>query len=103
LIENLTLAQINKTDSRWEIDGDVTIVHAQILLAESKSLPTAATLLVDFSKVTYVDTATISLIFEWLRQAQSKKCDLKFANFPKNLLSLIALYGVVDLIPQVTH
>jgi phospholipid transport system transporter-binding protein len=97
------LAQINKTDSRWEIDGDVTIAHAKVLLAESHSLPMTATLLMDFSKVTHVDTATISLIFEWLRQAQAKKCDLKFANFPKNLLSLIALYDVVDLIPQATH
>ncbi len=97
------MAQINKTDSRWEIDGDVTIAHAKVLLAESHSLPMTATLLMDFSKVTHVDTATISLIFEWLRQAQAKKCDLKFANFPKNLLSLIALYDVVDLIPQATH
>jgi len=97
------LSQITKLDNRWEIDGDITINQAQTLLLESKQLPMALTLVVDLSKVTHVDTASISLMFEWLRHAKAKKCDLRFANFPKNLLSLIALYGVTDLIPQVTH
>ena len=97
------MAQIKKSYNRWEIEGDITIDHAQKLLAESNTLPIANALVVDLAKVTHVDTASISLIFEWLRHAQVKQCDLRFANFPKNLLSLIALYGVVDLIPQATH
>lgn len=97
------MSQITKLDNRWEIDGDITINQAQTLLLESKQLPMALTLVVDLSKVTHVDTASISLMFEWLRHAKAKKCDLRFANFPKNLLSLIALYGVTDLIPQATH
>ena len=97
------MAQITKSGERWELTGDITINHSQQLLAESKYLPMAGALVIDLSKVTHVDTASISLIFEWLRHAQAKKCDLRFANFPKNLLSLIALYGVVDLIPQVAH
>ncbi len=96
-------SQIDKTNSLWEVDGDITINHAPALLIETKQLPMAGALVVDLSKVTHVDTATISLMFEWLRHAKAKKCDLRFANFPKNLLSLIALYGVTDLIPQVTH
>ena len=97
------MSKITKLDNRWEIDGDITINQAQTLLLESKELPMGHTLVVDLSKVTHVDTASISLMFEWLRHAQSKKCDLRFVNFPKNLLSLIALYGVTDLIPQATH
>ena len=97
------MAHINKLGERWEIDGDITINHAPALLIESNQLPMAGVLTVDFSKVTHVDTATISLIFEWLRHAQAKKCDLRFVNFPENLLSLIALYGVADLIPQAAH
>lgn len=97
------MSQITKLDNRWEIDGDITINQAQTLLLESKELPMGHTLVVDLSKVTHVDTASISLMFEWLRHAKAKKCDLRFANFPKNLLSLISLYGVTDLIPQVTH
>ena len=97
------MAQINKSNNRWEIEGDITVDHAQNLLPESNALPVASALVVDLAKVTHVDTASISLIFEWLRHAQVKECDLRFTNFPKNLLSLIALYGVVDLIPQATH
>ena len=97
------MAQINKSETRWEIEGDLTIAHAQTLLEESGAFPMACALVVDLAKVTHVDTASISLMFEWLRHAQAKKCDLRFANFPKNLLSLIALYGVEDLIPQATH
>ena len=97
------MAQINKSDNCWQIEGDITIANAQTLLGESNSLPMAGALVIDLAKVTHVDTASISLMFEWLRHAQAKKCELRFANFPKNLLSLIALYGVKDLIPQVTH
>ena len=97
------MAQPKKVADHWEINGDVTISHAQKLLIESDDLPMAGSLVIDLSQVTHVDTATISLMFEWLRQAQIKKCELRFANVPKNLLSLIALYGVVDLIPQATH
>lgn len=102
------MAQINKTqidntNALWEVDGDITINYAQALLIQSNQFLMAGVLVVDFSKVTHVDTATISLMFEWLRHAKAKKCDLRFANFPKNLLSLIALYGVSDLIPQVAH
>lgn len=96
-------SQIDKTNSLWEVDGDITINHTPALLIETNQLPMAGALVVDFSKVTHVDTATISLMFEWLRHAKAKKCDLRYANFPKNLLSLISLYGVTDLIPQVTH
>jgi phospholipid transport system transporter-binding protein len=39
-------------------------------------------------------------MFEWLRHAQKKNCDLKFAHLPENLQSLMALYGVTELIPQ---
>lgn len=97
------MAKINKLGNRWEVNGDVTVSYAPALLVESFNLPMAESLVIDMAQVSHVDTATISLIFEWLRHAQAKKCDLRFANFPKNLLSLITLYGVVDLIPQVAH
>lgn len=97
------MAKIIKLGDRWEVDGDITVNYAPALLAESRHLPMAGSLVIDMARVSHVDTATISLMFEWLRHAQAKKCDLRFVNFPKNLLSLIALYGVVDLIPQTTH
>ncbi len=97
------MVKINKSDNHWEIVGDLTIVQAESLLAECNGLPNSESLVIDFAKVMHVDTASISLMFEWLRHAQANKCDLKFTNFPQNLLSLIALYGVSDLIPHATH
>lgn len=94
------MAQIQKTEKTWKISGDVTVACAPELLAESGHLPADARLLIDFSEVGHVDTATLSVMFEWLRHAQKKKCNLKFTHVPKNLQSLMALYGVAELIPQ---
>lgn len=97
------MAQIQKTASSWKVSGEVTVAQAPSLLAESRHLPAQSKLVVDFTQVTNVDTATLSLMFEWLRHAHKKKCDLRFAHIPKNLQSLMALYGVTELIPQATH
>jgi phospholipid transport system transporter-binding protein len=94
------LAQIQKTEKSWQVGGDLTVTHAPELLPESHHLPVEGRLVVDFAEVTHVDTATLSLMFEWLRHAQKKNCDLKFAHLPENLQSLMALYGVTELIPQ---
>ena len=58
---------------------------------------------IDLAQVTDVDTATISLLFEWLRTAHAHKSKLTFSNFPENLVSLATLYGVLELLPQTTH
>lgn len=54
----------------------------------------------DLGQVADADSAGISLIFEWLRQAQSQSRNLAFLNLPQTLVSLARLYGVLDMIPQ---
>ena len=95
------MAQIQKTAKSWKISGDITIDDTPSLLSETHYLPAQLSLVVDFSEVGHVDTATLSLMFEWLRHAQTKDCDLKFSHLPQNLQSLMALYGITELIPQV--
>jgi phospholipid transport system transporter-binding protein len=95
------LANIIKSENTWKLSGDVTISHLPVLLAESKDFPSRLT--IDFSAASDVDTATISVIFEWLRQAQAQACQLSFSGMPNNLKSLIDLYGVADLIPVTSH
>ncbi|MES2554249.1 MAG: STAS domain-containing protein [Pseudomonadota bacterium] len=102
------MAQIIKEQHRWMVSGDMTIAHVESLLAESKEMTSAdknmeKSLEIDLGEVTDVDTATISLLFEWLREAHSHKCKIKFSNFPQNLVSLATLYGVVELLPQTSH
>jgi len=53
---------------------------------------------IDFSKVTSIDTSTLSLIFELQRQAKKTQSQFVFKNLPKNLNSLAKLYGVEDLV-----
>jgi len=97
------LAEIIKEQHRWQISGDMTISQVEVLLAQTSDLATAKSLEIDLASVTEVDTASISLLFEWLRSAHAHKVKLTFANFPQNLISLATLYGVVELIPQSSH
>ena len=73
------------------------------LLAESAILPVVPEVEIDLAAVSDVDTASISLLFEWLRQAKTRKSKATFTNLPQNLTSLATLYGVLDLIPQSSH
>lgn len=97
------MAEIKKEAHRWLVSGDMTISQVEALLAQSTDLATAKSLEIDLAAVSEVDTASISLLFEWLRSAHAHKVKLTFANFPQNLVSLATLYGVVELIPQNSH
>jgi phospholipid transport system transporter-binding protein len=97
------LANITQQENRWLIAGAMTMPHVCELLNESASLAMDKAFEIDLSQVTEVDTATISLLFEWLRSAHVHKSKLTFANFPENLVSLATLYGVLELLPQAAH
>ncbi|MGZ8253153.1 MAG: STAS domain-containing protein [Methylophilaceae bacterium] len=97
------MAEIKKEAHRWLVSGDMTISQVEALLAQSADLATAKSLEIDLAAVSEVDTASISLLFEWLRSAHAHKVKLTFAHFPQNLVSLATLYGVVELIPQNSH
>jgi phospholipid transport system transporter-binding protein len=101
------LANITQQEDRWLVTGAMTMPHISALLAESTQLAMNKSFEIDLGEVTEVDTATISLLFEWLRTAHVHKSKLTFANFPENLVSLATLYGVLELLPQahtkVTH
>ena len=97
------MAQITKEGNRWLVSGAMSMPHVEALLAESASLEIEKNIEIDLSAVSDVDTATISLLFEWLRQARSRKCKVTYTNLPENLASLATLYGVLELIPHVSH
>lgn len=74
--------------------GELLAEGAEILNAGNDALE------LDLGRVEDADSAGISLIFEWLRQAQSQSRQLTFLNLPQSLLSLARLYGVLEMIPQ---
>jgi len=84
--------------NQWQLSGDLTIekIPGIIELINKQRLDKKTT--IDFSKVTSIDTSTLSLIFELQRQAKKTQSHFVFKNLPKNLNSLAKLYGVEDLV-----
>jgi phospholipid transport system transporter-binding protein len=83
---------------RCRIEGPVTMANATALLDEGRRLFTAPQVTVDLGAVTEVDSAAVSLMFEWRRAAAAAGRRIEFVNLPANLKSLAELYGVTELI-----
>lgn len=99
------MATIVKADTGWKVEGDMTLSNVQALLAASSAFaePNVPNpFLIDLSGVTEVDTASISLMFEWLRAAKAKRQAIAFIHLPSNLVSLATVYGVLGLLPVAT-
>jgi phospholipid transport system transporter-binding protein len=54
--------------------------------------------IVDWSKVTDVDSSALSLIFAWQRMSIAKGKTIRNLNLPPNLKSLAELYSVSEMI-----
>ncbi|MEO1957069.1 MAG: STAS domain-containing protein [Methylophilaceae bacterium] len=92
------MTAITQNENRWDVAGDIEMDNANALLNISKALMLADHAVVDFAKAAEVDTSAVSLILEWQRRATAESKQISFVNLPKSLTSLIALYGVADLI-----
>ena len=84
--------------SQWNLSGDLTIEKIPTIIDLIKKQKTDKKTTIDFSKVTSIDTSTLSLIFELQREAKKTQSHFIFKNLPKNLNSLAKLYGVEDLV-----
>jgi phospholipid transport system transporter-binding protein len=82
----------------YRIQGGITIANANAVLMEGQKLFVRDGLVVDLSQLDEVDSSAISLLLEWLRDAQRNQRKLSFTNLPDNLKSLATLYSVLDLI-----
>jgi phospholipid transport system transporter-binding protein len=89
---------INFDKSQWNLSGDLTIEKIPTIIDLIKKQKTDKKTTIDFSKVTSIDTSTLSLIFELQREAKKNQSHFTFKNLPKNLNSLAKLYGVEDLV-----
>ena len=76
------------------------MANAKTLLEGGLWLFTQGAEVVDFESVTEVDSALVSVILEWVRQTRTNGRNLRFINLPKNLESLAATYGVLEMIPR---
>jgi len=84
--------------SQWNLSGDLTIEKIPTIIDLINKQKADKKTTIDFSKVTSIDTSTLSLIFELQREAKKNQLHFTFKNLPKNLNSLAKLYGVEDLV-----
>ena len=81
--------------NQWKLSGDITIEKIPSLIDSIKKQKIDKKTTIDLSKVTSIDTSTLSLIFELQRQAKKTQSQFIFKNLPKNLNSLAKLYGEI--------
>jgi phospholipid transport system transporter-binding protein len=84
------------------LEGAISFETLPRVLAESQAYSSHPDLpdrlVIDFAKITDVDSSAVALLLEWRREAARRGKGLEFVNLPANLLALAELYGVTGLI-----
>lgn len=94
---------IHVAGNRVEVSGPLTMSAAAAMLAEGKAaLAVVATddAEFDLGAVGEMDSSGLAVIFGWMSAARVAGKSFRLVNPPGNLLSLAAVYGVVEFLPQ---
>ena len=91
---------ISWADNKFAVSGPLTIdtVRGHRLFPFDQK-PKNEPLVVDMAQVDVVDSAAVSLMLSWLRQAKIQNVDIAFIHVPTNLHSLVDLYGLSEVLP----
>jgi len=89
---------ITREANRYLIEGPVTLYNIEQFVTDGATFE-GPSVVVDFSRVTTVDSSAVSLMLEWIRQLNSNGTKISFIHLSQSLRSLAELYGVIDLIP----
>ena len=81
------------------VSGRLTMDSIGATFAEAMLPPEGKNWTIDLAQVEAADSAAVSMLLSWLRNAQRHEAKLTFINVPENLRSLAALYGVADALP----
>lgn len=76
----------------------LTVKNANSVLQAGMQAIAAGQTEIDLSKLTAVDSVAVATLLAWKRAASERGMALIFSNLPANLQSLVAVYGVVDLL-----
>ena len=88
------------TDNKFAVSGALTIDSAKALQRfPFEQHAKGEMLAVDMAQVDVVDSAAVSLMLSWLRQAKAQGMQLSFIHVPTNLQSLVDLYGLSEVLP----
>ena len=89
------LVIVNEAPGHYVVDGNLTFsamdkktVNSLAFLAAGKQIT------LDLGKVGNADSAGLALMLEWIKQARSKRVQLRFINIPAQILNLAKLSGL---------
>ena len=85
--------------NRLQVSGRLTMDTIGALFVEAMQPPEGKDWTIDLAQVEAADSAAVSMLLSWLRNAQRHEAKLTFVNVPENLRSLANLYGVADALP----
>jgi len=94
-------ARIVRDGPVYRIEGPVTMASAESLVQDGRRLFEGGEVTVDLGGVSEADSAALSLLLQWVRDAAGKGRRMSFTNLPTGLQSLAVLYGVNELFPTI--
>jgi len=78
------------------VEGSITIDNVVAMTRHGVTLFEGSSLVIDLANVAEVDSSIVSMLLEWLREANQKNFQLHFVNIPESVKSLMQLYGVSE-------
>lgn len=90
---------IQREGDSFRVSGRLTMDSIGASFGEAMQAPDGKDWTIDLAQVEEADSAAVSLLLAWLRNAQRYEAKLTFINVPDNLRSLADLYGVADALP----
>jgi phospholipid transport system transporter-binding protein len=90
---------IDRRDDRLLLSGAITFEDALTWRESVLQQIDRDGLVIDLSGVHEADSAALSLLLEWHREAKARGYGVRYANLPAAIRSLADVYGVSALIP----
>ncbi|MCC7081328.1 MAG: STAS domain-containing protein [Burkholderiales bacterium] len=92
---------IERRDQRLALGGTITFDDALAWREAVLKEIDRDGLVIDLAGVEAADSAAVSLLLEWQREAKTRGYALRYANLPATIRSLAEVYGVGALIPTI--
>jgi phospholipid transport system transporter-binding protein len=90
---------INREGDHMQVSGRLTMDAIGATFKEAMHPLDGKDWVIDLAQVEAADSAAVSLLLGWLRNAQRHGAKLSFVHVPDNLRSLSDLYGVAETLP----
>ena len=87
---------IRREGDQISVEGSITIDTVVAMTRHGVTLFEGSSLVIDLANVAEVDSSIVSMLLEWLREANQKNFQLHFVNIPESVKSLMQLYGVSE-------